>query len=117
MVETFHPCATVLRVVGLRAAHNYVSGPNLKKDENRTWWFTTKVVEVGVKKIYENGLNEQEDIEQLEITLGNLNSQLNSVKRMKGIAYKMLNLSIGNPIETELTLTDTLDSLVKNNTV
>ena len=68
-----------------------------------------------VKKIYENGLNEQEDIEQLEITLGNLNSQLNSVKRMKGIAYKMLNLSIGNPIETELTLTDTLDSLVKNN--
>lgn len=68
-----------------------------------------------VKKIYENGLNEQEDIEQLEITLGNLNSQLNSVKRMKGIAYKMLNLSLGNPIETELTLTDTLDSLVKNN--
>ncbi|WP_297805130.1 TolC family protein [uncultured Polaribacter sp.] len=68
-----------------------------------------------VKKIYENGLNEQEDIEQLEITLGNLNSQLNSVKRMKSIAYKMLNLSIGNPIETELTLTDTLDSLVKNN--
>jgi len=68
-----------------------------------------------VKKIYENGLNEQEDIEQLEITLGNLNSQLNSVKRMKGIAYKMLNLSIGNPIETKLTLTDTLDSLVKNN--
>ena len=53
MVETFHPCATVLRVVGLRAAHNYVSGPNHKKDENRTWWFTTKVVEVGVKKIYE----------------------------------------------------------------
>lgn len=68
-----------------------------------------------VKKIYENGLNEQEDIEQLEITLGNLNCQLNSVKRMKGIAYKMLNLSIGNPIETKLTLTDTLDSLVKNN--
>jgi outer membrane protein len=68
-----------------------------------------------VKKIYENGLNEQEDIEQLEITLGNLNSQLNSVKRMKGIAYKMLNLSLGNPIKTELTLTDTLDSLVKSN--
>lgn len=68
-----------------------------------------------VKKIYENGLNEQEDIEQLEITLGNLNSQLNSVRRMKNIAYKMLNLSLGNPIETELTLTETLDSLVKSN--
>ena len=68
-----------------------------------------------VKKINENGLNEEEDVEQLEITLGNLNSQLNSVKRMKGIAYKMLNLSLGNPIETQLALTDTLDSLVERN--
>lgn len=52
------------------------------------------------KKIYENGFNEEEDVEQLQITLGNLKSQLNSVKRMKDIAYKMLNLSLGNPIET-----------------
>lgn len=28
-----------------------------------------------VKKIYENGLNEEEDVEQLEITLGNVTSQ------------------------------------------
>lgn len=67
------------------------------------------------KKIYENGFNEEEDIEQLEITLGNLKSQLNSVKRMKDIAYKMLNLSLGNPIETKLKLTDSLDSLAENN--
>jgi outer membrane protein TolC len=67
------------------------------------------------KKIYENGFNEEEDIEQLEITLGNLNSQLNSVKRMKDIAYKMLNLSLGNPIETKLILTDSLDSLAESN--
>ncbi|MEO9571395.1 MAG: TolC family protein [Polaribacter sp.] len=67
------------------------------------------------KKIYENGFNEEEDIEQLEITLGNLKSQLNSIKRMKDIAYKMLNLSLGNPIETKLKLTDSLDSLVENN--
>ena len=67
------------------------------------------------KKIYENGFNEEEDVEQLEITLGNLNSQLNSVRRMKGIAYKMLNLSLGNSIKTQLTLTDSLDSLAENN--
>ena len=67
------------------------------------------------KKIYENGFNEEEDIEQLEITLGNLNNQLNSVIRMKKIAYKMLNLALGNPINTELVLTDTLDSLAKEN--
>lgn len=67
------------------------------------------------KKIYENGLNEEEDVEQLEITLGNLKNQLNSVLRMKGIAYQMLNLSIGNPIETKLILTDSLDSLAESN--
>ncbi|MCL7764134.1 TolC family protein [Polaribacter sp. Z014] len=67
------------------------------------------------KKIYENGFNEEEDVEQLQITLGNLKSQLNSVKRMKDIAYKMLNLSLGNPIETQLVLTDSLDSLAEKN--
>jgi outer membrane protein TolC len=67
------------------------------------------------KKIYENGFNEEEDVEQLEITLGNLKSQLNSVKRMKEIAYQMLNLSLGNPINTILILTDSLDGLVENN--
>lgn len=67
------------------------------------------------KKIYENGFNEEEDIEQLEITLGNLKSQLSSVIRMKDIAYKMLNLSLGNPINTALKLTDSLDSLTESN--
>ncbi|QTD38757.1 TolC family protein [Polaribacter batillariae] len=67
------------------------------------------------KKIYENGLNEEEDVEQLEITLGNLKNQLANVVRMKEIAYQMLNLSMGNPIDTKLTLTDSLDSLTMQN--
>ncbi|WP_435416435.1 TolC family protein [Polaribacter aestuariivivens] len=67
------------------------------------------------KKIYENGLNEEEDVEQLEITLGNLKNQLNSVIRMKEIAYQMLNLSMGSPINTKLTLTDSLDGLAEDN--
>lgn len=67
------------------------------------------------QKIYENGFNEEEDVEQLEITLGNVKNQLNSVIRMKGIAYQMLNLSLGNTIETKLILTDSLDGLAENN--
>ncbi|WP_166385764.1 TolC family protein [Polaribacter sp. 11A2H] len=67
------------------------------------------------RKIYENGFNEEEDVEQLEITTGNLKNQLNSVKRMKDIAYKMLNLSIGSSIDTKLVLTDSLDSLAEEN--
>jgi outer membrane protein TolC len=68
------------------------------------------------KKIYENGFNEEEDVEQLEITLGNLKNQLNSVKRMNEIAYQMLNISLGNPIKTQLVLTDSLETLTEQNT-
>ena len=67
------------------------------------------------KKIFQNGLNEEEDVEQLEITLGNVKSQLNSVLRLKGIAYQMLNITLGNDIKTLLTLTDSLDSLTESN--
>lgn len=65
------------------------------------------------KKIYENGFNEEEDVEQLEITLGSIKNQLKNVERMKNIAYKMLNLSLGNTIETPLVLTDTLEMLLE----
>ena len=67
------------------------------------------------KKIYENGFNEEEDVEQLEITYGNIQNQLNNVERMKIIAYRMLNLALGKSIEDELILTDTLEGLAQQN--
>ena len=67
------------------------------------------------QKIFENGLTEEENVEQLEITLGNIKSQLSSVIRLKAIAYQMLNLPMGNDIDVKLTLTDTLDSLTRSN--
>jgi len=67
------------------------------------------------QKIYENGFNEQEDVEQLEITLGTLKNQQNNLERMKSIAYQMLNLALGNPISTALVLTDSLDTLTTSN--
>ena len=67
------------------------------------------------QKIYENGFNEQEDVEQLEITLGTLKNQRNNLERMKSIAYQMLNLALGNPISTALVLTDSLDTLTTSN--
>lgn len=66
------------------------------------------------KKIYENGLSEEEDVEQLLITLGDVKNQLNSVKRLTEIAYQMLNLALGNKINTAIVLTDSLDSLTEN---
>ena len=67
------------------------------------------------KIIYENGFNEQEDVEQLEITFGTLKNQLYNLQRMRGIAYQMLNLSLGVSINTAIGLTDSLDSLAETN--
>ncbi|PQJ21559.1 TolC family protein [Tenacibaculum sp. SG-28] len=68
------------------------------------------------QKIYENGLTELEDVEQLQITLGTVENNLNNAIRMKEIAYQMLNVALGNTIERKLILTDSLDSLVLANT-
>ncbi|HAO15778.1 MAG TPA: transporter [Tenacibaculum sp.] len=68
------------------------------------------------QKTYENGLMEQEKVEQLQITLGNVENNLRNAKRMSLIAYKMLNIALGNSIEKRLELSDTLDNLVVSST-
>ncbi|QXP72841.1 TolC family protein [Tenacibaculum sp. AHE15PA] len=68
------------------------------------------------QKIYKNGLTELEDVEQLQITLGTIENNYNNARRMKSIAYKMLNVALGNSIEKKIVLTDNLDNLVLANT-
>lgn len=70
----------------------------------------------GAKIGYENGLAEQEDVEQFEIIKGNIENNIRASERLKFIAYKMLNIALGNPIDTQLILTDNLESLVIANT-
>ena len=68
------------------------------------------------QKTYDNGLTELENVEQLQITLGNVESNLRNAERLREIAYQMLNVSLGNSIDSKLTLTSTLDNLVVDNT-
>ena len=63
------------------------------------------------QKIFENGLAEEEDVEQLEITLLGLKNNLSRSERMKDISFEMLNLTLGLPVDTEVTLTENLDGL------
>ncbi|GAB5564746.1 MAG: TolC family protein [Winogradskyella sp.] len=67
-----------------------------------------------VTKIYENGLEEEESVEQLQITLSNLKSSLNNAKRLRDIAYQMLNVALGIDYNSAITLTDDLESLAEN---
>ena len=66
-------------------------------------------------KIVENGLGEEESVEQLQITLAGIESNLNNVKRMKILAYQMLNITLGLDINRKTQLTDNLEQLTKEN--
>ncbi|RLD29927.1 MAG: TolC family protein [Bacteroidetes bacterium] len=63
------------------------------------------------QKIYENGLTEEEDVEQLQITLSSINNSLNQTKRLKNLAIKMFNITLGNDINTNTILTEDLNQL------
>ena len=66
-------------------------------------------------KIYENGFEEEESVEQLQITLTSVESNLKNVSRLKDLAYQMLNITLGLDINNPTTLTDSLESLANQN--
>lgn len=66
-------------------------------------------------KIYENGLEEEESVEQLQITLSNLKSNLNNAIRLRGIAYQMFNITLGIDHAAQLELTENLEQLTQKN--
>ncbi|WP_439153263.1 TolC family protein [Winogradskyella sp.] len=67
------------------------------------------------RKIYENGLAEEESVEQLEITLSGIESALKNATRLKGIAYQMFNIAIGTDLTSKIIFKDTLESLAEAN--
>ncbi|CAL2060302.1 TolC family protein [Tenacibaculum sp. 190524A05c] len=69
----------------------------------------------GAREGFKNGLAEQEDVERFEISEGNIVSNIRNAKRMVEIAYEYLNVALGNPIDTKLTLTESLEDLVLMN--
>lgn len=63
------------------------------------------------RKLYENGLAEEESVEQLQITFYTVESQLNNAIRLEGITLQMLNLILGLPLEASTQLKEDLDDL------
>ncbi len=64
-----------------------------------------------VRQMYQNGLVEETDVEQMQITLSNLENQLDYLKRMKKVAYQMLNFTLGRPVDAPLELVDDIAKL------
>ena len=67
------------------------------------------------KEILKSGLIEEESVEQLQITLTSVNSNLNFNQRLLNVSTKMLKITLGIDIEDDLILTDKLDVLTINN--
>lgn len=67
------------------------------------------------RKIYENGLTEEESVEQLEITLLEIETQLNNAKRSASIARQMFNVSLGIDVTENVEFKENLDDLAQQN--
>lgn len=67
------------------------------------------------RAIYNNGMAEEESVEQLQITLSSIESSLKNIKRLSILAYKMLNITMGIDISAEVSLLDNLETLTSEN--
>ena len=67
------------------------------------------------RETYKNGLIEEENVEQLQITLASVNSNLNNTHRLLDVAYKNLKFVLGIDIDDDLKLTDKLEKLTNAN--
>lgn len=64
---------------------------------------------------FKNGLTEEENVEQLQITLTQLKSSLSNAQKRAEIALNLLKISMGIDINNEITLTEKLDDLAIKN--
>jgi outer membrane protein TolC len=66
-------------------------------------------------KIFENGLTEEEDVEQLQLTLSNLENNLKSLETLYDISKGYLKILLGIDPKETIALTDTLEDLISKN--
>lgn len=67
---------------------------------------------IELRALFENGFQEEESIEQLRLTLAEINTQLRYAQNLQTITLNMLKLLLGIPIEKYLSLLDNLESLI-----
>jgi len=68
------------------------------------------------RKIFENGLGDEESVEQLQITLSSVENQLKNGTRLEGITLQMFNLTLGMDIDNVSILVENLDDLTRKQT-
>lgn len=64
------------------------------------------------KKIYQEGFMEEQNVDQLQLTLNNINNSLTEAKRQKEIALNLLKFQMGMELVTTISLTDNIETLL-----
>ncbi len=67
------------------------------------------------RQLFNQGFVEEEQLEQLQITLSNLESQERNVKRLQSISIQLFNVLLGLPLSHQTELLDDLESLAAQN--
>ncbi len=65
------------------------------------------------EKIFENGLGDEESVDQLKITLSSIENQLKNAKRLEDITLQMLNVVMGLPLDHPTEPIENLDKLTQ----
>ncbi len=68
------------------------------------------------RALLKNGFVEEQDFQQQQITLSNINNDINRSTRLEIIARQGLNLTLGIPIETRVELTENLENMALKST-
>lgn len=63
------------------------------------------------KALFENGFVEEQDADQLQLSLADLDARINYAQQQSENALDMLKFQLGMPMETGLELTDSIESL------
>ncbi|MGE5420440.1 MAG: TolC family protein [Chloroflexota bacterium] len=63
-------------------------------------------------RMNEEGLIEETDVEQVKISITNLQSRINTLNAQKALAFKLLKFQLGMDFDDELVLTDSLKGII-----
>merc|ERR1712070_372911 len=64
-----------------------------------------------VVQLYESGFEEEESVEQLRLTLSQMNTQLRYAENLENVTLNMLKLLLGYPTDKKLLLTDSIEDI------
>ena len=65
-----------------------------------------------MQAMYETGMIEETDLDQLVVNAGNVENSLKSIERALEISRKLFKIQLGLPLESEVKLTENLDNIL-----